>query len=52
MGNNAKKAAIKIKDGDNENCAFESSILSTDSQVIIESDKNIEAGDTVRLADD
>ncbi len=48
----AKKAAIKIKDGDNENCAFESSILSTDSQVIIESDKNIEAGDTVRLADD
>lgn len=45
----AKRIGIKIKDSNDDICAVESSVLTKDMQVIIESDKNIEAGDTIRF---
>lgn len=45
----AKRIGVKIKDSDDDICAVESSALTRDMQVIIESDKNIEAGDTIRF---
>ena len=45
----AKRIGIEIEDSDDSNCAFKSDALTYDMQVIIESDKKIEAGDTIRL---